>query len=54
MITELTTSKLVQMYADLKVWFATHEITGPIPEGNAKHRQLGRVVGELRKRGVLD
>jgi hypothetical protein len=50
----MRTPELVREFAELKVWFATHEITGPIREGDAKHHRLGAVVNELRSRGVLD
>lgn len=53
-VTEMRSPELVREFADLKVWFAVHEVTGPIPEGNAKHRRLGAVVDELRVRGLLD
>ena len=51
---ELTTAQLVREFAELKVWFAVHEVSGRAPGGDARHRRLGRVVDELRNRGALD
>lgn len=50
----ITTPQLVREFAELKVWFAVNEVTGPVVAGNAKHRRLCAVVDELRKRSVLD
>lgn len=50
----MRTPELVREFAELKVWFAVHEVTGRHPEGGPKHARLGDVVEELRGRGVLD
>ena len=52
-ITDTTLPNLVQEFASLKVWFATHEVTGKHPDGGRKHRRLCDVVDELRRRGAL-
>lgn len=50
----MRTASLVREFTELKVWFAVNEVTGRHPQGASKHARLGDVVGELRKRGVLD
>lgn len=51
---ETSTPHLVRQFADLRVWFAVNEVNGPTREGSIRHKRLGRVVDELRRRGVLD
>lgn len=51
---EMTQQELVREFAELKVWFAVHEVTGRVPAGDVRHTRLRRVVDEMRSRNLLD